>query len=131
MKKLYVYSLLLLSSFTAISAENPFTNEVYINPEKYQSDPPISGKMAADTCSACHGTQGRIFNEIFPPLAGIPKSTFIKMMTDFKNGKRPAFIMNSIARTFTQQEIERMAEYFEQQPAKPWYVEPQQNGVKP
>lgn len=125
MKRLYVYSLLLLFSFPAISDENSFTKEVYINPETYQDAPPVSGKMAADTCAACHGTQGRIFNEIFPPLAGIPKSTFVKMMMDFKNGQRPGFIMNNIARTFTRQEIERMAEYFEQQPAKPWYIVPQ------
>lgn len=122
MKRLGLYGLLLLTSHFVMADENSFTGEVYINPEQYQGDPPISGKMAADTCSACHGTQGRIFNEIFPPLAGLPKATFIKMMMDFKTGKRPSFIMNNIARTYTQQEIERMADYFFRQPAKPWFV---------
>lgn len=117
-------SLILMMSLPALANENPFTKELFIAPEHYQNDPPVSGKMAADTCSACHGTQGRIFNEIIPPLAGLPKKRFITMMMRFKRGQRPAFIMNSIARTFTREEIERMGDYFAQQPPKPWLETP-------
>lgn len=109
-----------LPASTAYAGDNPFTEEVFISPDQYEKDPPVSGKMAADNCSACHGTQGRIFNEIIPPLAGMPKQTFVDLMMRFKQEKRPTIIMNKVARAFTDGEIERMGEYFASQPAKPW-----------
>lgn len=100
--------------------ENPFVAEVFESPNQYLKDPAITGKMVGDNCSACHGTQGRIFDEVIPPLAGMPKDTFVKLMMDFKNEKRPTIIMNKISRAFTDGEIERMGQYFAKQPATPW-----------
>ena len=99
---------------------NPFLEKIFIPPGEYENDPPVSGKMAGDNCSACHGTQGRQFNESIPPLAGIPKDVFIERMMDFKAGGHKTIIMHEVARAFTDGEIERMADYFSQQPATPW-----------
>ncbi|HHJ21137.1 MAG TPA: hypothetical protein ENJ84_15125 [Gammaproteobacteria bacterium] len=120
MRKIILGGCLLAAGFAAQAGENPFVEEVFVAPDQYQKDPPISGKMAADNCSACHGTQGRVFDEVIPPLAGMPKETFVKLMMRFKSDKYPAIIMNKVARAFTDGEIERMGEYFEKQPATPW-----------
>jgi cytochrome c553 len=113
---------MLLTILLPVHAEekNPFIESVFVSPETYAKDPEVSGKMLGDNCDACHGTQGRIFDEGIPPLAGIPKDTFIKLMMDFKKEKRPAIIMNHVARAFTDGEITRMASYFASQPATPW-----------
>ncbi len=129
MNRIVIGLTLIATSFTCqnvLSEGNPFIEDIFISPDKYNNDPPVSGKMAADNCSACHGTQGRIFNEIIPPLAGMPKQTFVKIMLEFKEEKRPAIIMNKIARAFTDGEIERMGDYFAKQPAEPWLAPTQE-----
>jgi len=100
--------------------KNPFLEKVFIEPSAYEKDSEISGKMAGDNCSACHGTQGRVFNEGIPPIAGIPKEKFVKLMMDFKAGKEKTIVMHWIARAFTDGEIQRMGDYFASLPATPW-----------
>lgn len=129
MKRLIIASLILAAGSPVLAEEpNPFTEKVFIPPDKFASDPPVSGKMAGDNCSACHGTQGRVFNEGMPALAGIPKQTFIALMMDFKNEVRPTIIMNHVARAFTDAEIERMAEYYSNLPATPWLAPSNEGG---
>ncbi len=72
--------------------------------------------MAAQTCAGCHGTQGYINDSAFVPLAGMPKEQFIKAMNSFADGSRPSTLMGSLARAFTQDEIEAMADYFSSMP---------------
>lgn len=91
--------------------------------EQFASDPAIPGKILGDNCSACHGTQGRLYDESMPPIAGIPKQTFIQLMMDFKNEVRPSIVMNHVAKVFTKAEIERMADYFASVPDAPWSEE--------
>ncbi|MGV6859398.1 MAG: c-type cytochrome [bacterium] len=104
----------------ATAEKNPFLERVFVTPDKYVKDPPVSGKMAGDNCSACHGTQGRVFNEGIPPIAGIPKATFVKLMRDFKAGKEKTIVMHWVARAFTDGEIDRMGDYFASMPPTPW-----------
>jgi len=128
MKKMILTGLLIATAMPTLAdeakkegeAKNPFIEKVFVKPAEFEKDPPVSGKMIGDNCDACHGTQGRVFDEGMPPLAGIPKDKFIELMMDFKNEKRPAIIMNHVARAFTDGEIERIAEYFSAQPATPW-----------
>ena len=121
MKKFMISAMLLVTLLAAHAEEkNPFIESIFEDPSTFSKDPEISGKMLGDNCDACHGTQGRVFDEIIPPLAGIPKDTFIKLMINFKNEVKPTIIMNHIARAFTDAEIERMAVYFAVQPATPW-----------
>ena len=48
--------------------------------EAFAKDRPVSGQVLGDNCSACHGTHGAFFNEIMPPLAGMDRDTFIRLM---------------------------------------------------
>lgn len=120
MRKIIFAGMFLVAFSPMHAEENPFIEKVFVSPETYAKDPEVSGKMLGDNCDACHGTQGRVFDEGIPALAGIKKDTFVKLMMDFKKEVRPTIIMNHIARAFTDGEIERMAAYFAEQPATPW-----------
>jgi len=74
--------------------------------------PQASGEMMGNTCAGCHGTHGRLVNEAFVPLAGMKESTFIKAMTDFRSGARPATLMGHVARGYSDEQIKAMAEFF-------------------
>lgn len=83
--------------------------------------PTPSAWLLANTCSACHGTNGAEFNELMPPLAGIDKEEFIKMMQRFKHEDPNNFIvMGIITQPLTDEEIELMADYFSKQEPKEW-----------
>ena len=71
-----------------------------------------TGEMMGNTCAGCHGTHGRLVNETFVPLAGMKESTFIKAMTDFRNGTRPSTLMGHIARGYSDEQVKAMAEFF-------------------
>lgn len=71
-----------------------------------------SGELLGQNCAACHGTDGREFNEAMPALAGMDKGQFIRAMQSFRDGSRQAVVMDRIAKAFSDREIEIMAEYF-------------------
>lgn len=70
-----------------------------------------SGRTIAVTCNGCHGTDGHSKGAA-PSLAGRPASQLEKAMHDFKSGKRPATIMDRIAKGYTDQEIAAMSQYY-------------------
>jgi sulfide dehydrogenase cytochrome subunit len=72
----------------------------------------ISGEAMAHTCAACHGTLGRLGDESFMPLAGMPASQFINTMVDFREGRRPATLMGHVAQGFSDAEIRAIAVFF-------------------
>jgi cytochrome subunit of sulfide dehydrogenase len=76
------------------------------------SPSPVSGELMAHTCAACHGTQGRLGDESFMPLAGMPLRQFTTSMVDFREGTRPATLMGHVAQGFSDAEIRAMGEYF-------------------
>lgn len=80
-----------------------------------------SAKAMADTCAGCHGTNGQSAGPASPNLAGMSASYFIDSMTAFKalpkdeshaEDARPATIMNRIAKGYSDEQIEAMAEHF-------------------
>jgi sulfide dehydrogenase cytochrome subunit len=81
--------------------------------------PPVSGEALAHTCAGCHGTQGRLADEAFVPLAGMPAASFVQTMQDFRSGRRPATLMGHIARGLNDAEFHSMAAYFERQVPAP------------
>ncbi|MBO1923561.1 MULTISPECIES: hypothetical protein [Thiomicrorhabdus] len=121
MKKSLMIGLITASAFFGVTSAQ--ASGALIPPEEFASDPQIPGKMLGDNCSACHGTLGRFYDESMPPLAGIPRDVFIKLMQDFKNEVRPSIVMNHVAKVFTDAEIERMADYFAAQTDRPWKEE--------
>ncbi|MGH8753778.1 MAG: c-type cytochrome [Burkholderiales bacterium] len=74
------------------------------------ADPNYTRELAA-TCANCHGTDGKSTG-VMPPLAGLDKNYIILQMQDFKHGKRPATIMHQLAKGYSDEQIELMAEYF-------------------
>ncbi len=83
-------------------------------------NPIATGAAMAWQCAPCHGTNGQEFLEAMPPLAGMPIEQFTKAMIAYREGTRPAIIMDRVARGFTDAEIDAMAVWFEKQPLKQW-----------
>ena len=79
-----------------------------------------SGELLGQNCAACHGTEGRVFNEAMPALAGMDREVFIRAMKDYREGRRPAVVMDRIAKAFNDAEIEAMANWFASRPATPY-----------
>ena len=77
------------------------------------------GLMAAQTCAGCHGTRGYIEHSAYVPLAGMPREQFLNAMRSFADGSRPSTLMGPLARAFTDEEIEAMADYFASLPKEP------------
>lgn len=76
----------------------------------------VPASTMAHSCAACHGTHGQLGDEFFMPLAGMPVAQFVRTMTDFREGKRPATLMGHVARGFTDADIQAMGEFFTAQP---------------
>ena len=86
---------------------------------KMSALPPVPGEALAHTCAACHGTQGRLGDEAFMPLAGMPAAQFVAAMRDFRSGARPATLMGHVARGLNDDELRAMADYLERQTPAP------------
>lgn len=74
-----------------------------------------SAAMLGNTCAGCHGTHGSSHGPATPSIAGISSEYFIEAMKAYKNGERPATIMDRIAKGYTEEEVKLMAEFFSKQ----------------
>jgi sulfide dehydrogenase cytochrome subunit len=76
-----------------------------------------SGARAmAAACAPCHGTNGRpVAGSTVPPLAGRAKDEIVDLMAQFREGKRPATLMQQIAKGYSDAEVGAMADYFSKQ----------------
>lgn len=68
-------------------------------------------RQIASTCLSCHGPDGKSISAM-PSLAGIDKTYFVAQMKAFKSGLRPASVMHRHVQGYTDQELEKMGEYF-------------------
>ena len=68
-------------------------------------------RFMAANCSYCHGHDGKSSGAI-PGLAGLEAKYFIDQMKAFKDGSRPATVMQKHANGYTDAEYEAMAKYF-------------------
>jgi len=78
-------------------------------------DTPAARSLAA-TCAACHGTDGRSVTNDVAGLAGLPREHIVSQMRAFRDGTRPATVMHQIAKGYSDQQIELMADYFSRRP---------------
>jgi cytochrome c553 len=77
-------------------------------------------RTLAASCAACHGTDGHaVRGTAMPPLAGLPRASFLRQMQAFRDGTRSAPLMQQIARGFDEAQTEALAVYFEQQRGAP------------
>lgn len=65
----------------------------------------------AASCAACHGTDGHSVAGT-PVLAGMDKKLFVSQMKDFKSGARTGTVMNNHAKGYSDEEFEKMADFF-------------------
>ena len=64
--------------------------------------------------SNCHGTTGTAQGSM-PSLAGQQKTYIVEQMKAFRDGKRPATVMHQLAKGYTDQQIELIADYYSRQ----------------
>ena len=72
---------------------------------------PSAGRLVAATCANCHGTDGRSRGDI-PGLAGRDKGELVRLVRDFRDGKRQSTVMQQLAKGYSDAEIEAAAAYF-------------------
>ncbi|WP_296697657.1 c-type cytochrome [Thiocapsa sp. UBA6158] len=78
-----------------------------------------TASMLANTCAGCHGTLGQSAGPASPIIAGINRVVFVDMMQGYKSGDIYSTIMGRIAKGYTDEEFEKMAEFFNTQEFKP------------
>ena len=73
-------------------------------------------RSLAATCANCHGTLGKsVKDPAVPGLAGRPSAYLVEQMNAFKTGTREATIMHQIAKGYSDEQIQQMADYFASQ----------------
>ena len=75
--------------------------------------PPAPVRALAATCAACHGSDGgAIEGEAMPRLAGQPREAIAASLRAFRDGSRPATVMQQLAKGYSEAEIDALAAYF-------------------
>ena len=73
----------------------------------------VSGAaLAADAPAGAAGCSGCHANNPVPPLAGRPAADISAAMVAFKAGQRPGTIMDRIAKGFSDEEIQAIAQWY-------------------
>lgn len=62
-------------------------------------------------CANCHGTLGVAVGSS-ASLAGAPKEDMAKKLLDYKAGTRPATVMHQIAKGYSDEQLQQLADYF-------------------
>lgn len=75
-----------------------------------------SSAILASGCTGCHGTDGVSQGAALPSIAGIDRRYLMRVMLEFKQGERPATIMDRIAQGYSDNELRRIAIWFSGQP---------------
>jgi len=71
----------------------------------------VLSRNMASACASCHGTNGNSIGGM-DPLAGMPKAEMIKKMQDYRSGAKPATVMHQLAKGYTDQQVEMIANFF-------------------
>ncbi len=77
----------------------------------FAQDSPAARSLAA-TCANCHGTDGRSVTQEVASLAGMPKDEILAKLREFRDGARPATVMQQLAKGYSDQQMELIADYF-------------------
>lgn len=65
-----------------------------------------AARLMAETCSACHSVAA---HSTIPSLAGRPAGELLRMLLAFRDGGRPATIMDRIARGYSREQLGAIA----------------------
>ena len=82
--------------------------------EPLKSDGKADGSApeAAQTCIACHGTDGVSITPMYPTLAGQHADYLSRALIEYKEGTRKNPIMGNFAQMLSHEQIEELAEYY-------------------
>lgn len=69
------------------------------------------GIMLANSCAACHGTDGKSPGAI-PSINGKSAEFLTKALNGFRDGSRPSTVMGRHANGYSDNEIKHIAEHF-------------------
>ena len=69
-----------------------------------------SGQAMVQTCYVCHGPEGRSAENV-PALMRGQKELVVRQMTEFRTDRRPATIMNRVAKSYNDDQIAAIADY--------------------
>ena len=75
-----------------------------------------AARSLAATCANCHGTEGRSATTEVSPLAGVPKQELLDKLKAFRDGARPSTVMQQLAKGYSDQQLELVADYFSRRP---------------
>jgi cytochrome c len=67
------------------------------------------GKHLSQECTACHRADGRSQN--IPPIVGLDPEYFVTTMRFYRTGQRYNPVMNSVAMTLTDEQLDALAAY--------------------
>lgn len=81
-----------------------------VAPAAFGADANLGRNLAA-TCASCHNTNGKAIGDSVP-LAGLPADRIVLLMNQFRDGKRAATIMTQLAKGYTPEQVQLIAEYF-------------------
>lgn len=70
---------------------------------------------AAQTCAACHGSDGVGILPEYPTIAGQHADYIVQALRDYRSGKRQNAVMNGFAAQLSDRDIEALAMYFSRQ----------------
>jgi len=73
---------------------------------------PVAGKEKAQTCTSCHGPEGKSAMAIWPHIAGQSAEYIEKQLADFKSGKRENAQMAPFISSLNEQDFADIAAYF-------------------
>ena len=73
-----------------------------------QAPPPAKSQQ----CTVCHGALGISTAPDAPNLAGQPRQYLVAQLKQFRNGKRPSEVMNVLAKTLSDEEIDALADWY-------------------
>lgn len=71
-----------------------------------------TASMLSNTCNGCHGVNGNSVGPASPSIAQMEKVAFVDTMKAFQSDEMYSTIMGRIARGYTDEEIDLMADHF-------------------
>lgn len=75
-----------------------------------------AGKQKSQACAACHGEGGHSTNPQFPKLAGQVEDYLAHTLRAYRDGARKNAIMQGMAATLSDSNIDDLAAYFHSEP---------------
>ena len=75
----------------------------------------MPGKQKSMACAACHGEGGHSTNPMYPILAGQVEDYLVHALKAYRGGSRNNAIMQGMAASLSDQDIDDLAAYFHSQ----------------